>query len=48
MPLWGEGILDVVICGVYASREEAKEADIEIENCHARHTVKKVDVTIEF
>lgn len=42
------GYWDIVICGVYASRKEAKEANIEVEKCHARHTIKKCNVTIEF
>lgn len=42
------GYWDVVICGVYASRKEAEEVDIEVAHCHARHTIKKCDITIEF
>jgi len=32
-----------LLCGVYASRREAKEANQEIKDCPAKHRIIKVD-----
>jgi len=36
-----------LICGVYASRAEAKKANEEIKDCAAKHIIKKCNIEIE-
>jgi hypothetical protein len=43
----GEKKKDLLICGVYSSRAEAKEAALEIRDCPAPHRIKKCRVTVE-
>ena len=44
----GKTYWDALICGVYASKQEAEKVKEEIKKCHARHTIKKCDITISF
>ncbi len=37
-----------MLCGVYSSKEEAEIANKEVEDCVAKHKIKKVKVTVEY
>lgn len=39
---------DPLICGVYGSVKEAKEANKDVKDCGARHRVKKCRVRVFF
>jgi len=43
-----KGKKDMLICGVYASRKEAKEVADEIKKCPAKHYIKKANIQIEY
>lgn len=38
---------DQLICGVYASRKEAREVAKEIKSCPAKHLIKKCKIAVE-
>lgn len=44
----GTGKNRYMICGVAASRKEARAINMEILGCVGKHTIKKVDVTIKW
>ena len=35
-----------LICGVYASKDEAKEVNKPISGCRAKHSIKKCDIKV--
>ena len=37
-----------LLCGVYASKKEAQEVAKEVEDCPARHFIRKVEVEVSF
>ncbi len=38
---------DPMLCGVFASKKEAQEADKEIKGCYGKHYIKKCKVQVE-
>lgn len=42
-----EGHWDVMVCGLFCDRKDAKEFNEDIEKCVAKHTIRKVKVKIE-
>ncbi len=42
-----KGRKDLLLCGVYASKREAQEANKGVKDCVAKHLIKKCKVTIE-
>lgn len=41
------GEKDFLVCGIYASKDEAKKVKEEIKDCPARHKIIKINATIE-
>jgi phosphoheptose isomerase len=44
----GESEGKFLLCGVYASKEEAQKVAKEVEDCPARHFIRKVEVEVSF
>ena len=40
------GDKDMLICGIYGNKEEAREVNQEIKSCPARHKIKLCNIVI--